>query len=841
MIGFLAFVLALQSPSAGAHPARAVAASSTPTGAAVRAVSAPRAPGIHDRFWDGVPPIREFTEYKPKAGAPLPEAFRTEARIAYDSQNLYVLVRCFDPHPDSIRAILARRDTPTASDYVSVYLDSYHYGRTGRVFSVNPASVQIDAAVKESAEDPAWDGVWDAEGRKEDGGWTAWFEIPFSQLEYNPGRSHTFGLLLLRYVQRTDETQTWPRVPAEAVSLLSRAADLTGLENLMARQAEATHDLVAKNEPQPTDHGIRHPFDGTVGLALKLHVGSIFTVDATENPDFGQVESDPAVMNLSGYQTFYVEQRPYFVAARGLFSFQVDSNAFDDGSEGLYYSRRIGRTPQLGAATQQPTTILVASQASFQSRWLTGAASYARTDRASEGDSTTEPATDYAVARLQLDPSHKQWHATLAVTGTLVNRTQDRFTSPYLAGNALAGGVIARQPFTIRGEPFEFSIASAWSRVTGSPTAIDSLQRSAVHNYQRPDGALRVDSSLTALTGDAEEISVAKVGSPPFIAKVAWQRRSPGFEVNDLGFLSRADQQTWTAMARYTHNGDSTNAIHEWDASAGYQQRETSAGLTQDRLLSVSGGWTHASRWSVRVGTMFGQMGTTYDDFATRGGPAVRQDPYVEPWVQISGDERSDWVPTLYWLYEAGDAGHTWRLAVTPTITWQPQGRVNLTLSLRWMRNSVDPWWYRDTTIAGVTQYLFARLDQTEASVTARLNYTFNPKWSLQFYAQPFISEGTYSDVRQLTATPRAARYDDRYAAYPTNDPGGTNLKAWQSNVVLRWEWLRGSTLFVVWDLGYEGRTSLAESDDWGRHLADLLGLRPSNSFLVKFSWWADL
>jgi len=248
---------------------------------------------------------------------------------------------------------------------------------------------------------------------------------------------------------------------------------------------------------------------------------------------------------------------------------------------------------------------------------------------------------------------------------------------------------------------------------------------------------------------------------------------------------------------------------------------------------------------TVNAGATWGQLGTTYDDRGARGGPAVRQDPYFAPWAGITGDDRKALVPYLWMNYWKGDAGHNWSLNLNPEIDYKTAGRFSSALSLNWTRAVYDNQWYGNfTDTAAVTHYTFAHLRETTTGVTLRLNYTFTPNVSLQVYAQPFIAKGTYTNVRQLSATPRASRYEDRYAAYGdttvTDNPGGFNFKEFQSNVVFRWEYRPGSTLFVVWNEGRQGSTPFEGSNGYQGDVRDLFRLHPMNTFLVKMSYWLN-
>jgi Domain of unknown function (DUF5916) len=254
---------------------------------------------------------------------------------------------------------------------------------------------------------------------------------------------------------------------------------------------------------------------------------------------------------------------------------------------------------------------------------------------------------------------------------------------------------------------------------------------------------------------------------------------------------------------------------------------------------------TFKNNWNWNMGGTLGQLGATYDDRGARGGPAVRQDSYVAPWLSIGGDDRRPLVPYFNVNYFTGDDGHTTTLSVSPELDYKVSGRFSSGLAVGWSHNTSGNQWYGNFADgAAVTHYTFAHLDQTTTSATIRMNHTFTPSVSLQVYTQPFVSKGTYSDVRQLSATPRATSYDARYTVYGdtavTNNPGGFNFKEFQSNVVFRWEYRPGSTLFVVWNEGRQGSLPFEGTHDFGGDVRDLMRLHPANTFLVKMSYWLN-
>ena len=821
-----------------------------PTDTSATALRARTAPVIDgkdgDEVWQVAPPITAFQEWRPAEGKP--PRFKTEARIAYDASNLYVFVRAFDPHPDSIIKLLERRDSFTSSDMIWLFIDSYHDRRTGYEFGVNAAGVKIDGAIFDDGnEDFAWDGVWDVATRIDSLGWTAEYAIPLSQMRYSRDRNHTFGIIIDRDIYRYNERESWPLLRQSKPGFVSQFGSLHGLDDLEApRKLEAMPYVVTKSASKIVNNAYSQKANLAVGGDVKYRLAPNLTLDATINPDFGQVESDPAVLNLSAYESFFDERRPFFVAGRGLFRLDVNCSAVNCNGENLFYSRRIGRTPELAGiygdtVPLEPITILGAGKliGRFPKGTTIGVLDAGTQREASPGDTTYDPATNFAVVRATQD--FRKGNSSVGAMLTAVNRRLDQWSSPYLASSAYAAALDFRH--RLFKNTYEISGSFDQSRVQGSKETILSLQRSGVHNYQRPDADLPLDPNRTVLGGDAEEFKFGKIAGQNLMFESAWQRRSPGFEINDLGFLRRADQVSWNTWAGFFDRRPHL-FYTRFQLNNNWWQYWTSDGLPQERAYNTNYHITFKNNWGWHNGGTIGQLGKTYDDRAARGGPAVRQDRYISPWLSINGDDRKSIVPYFSTNYFRGDGGRSSSINLSPGFDYKLLGRFSSSFSFNWSHNITDNQFYGRFNDALGDHYTFAHLDQRTTSVTARLNYTFTPEMSLQTYLQPFVSKGTYSNVRQLSANPRADAYDDRYAPFldpsVTTDPGGFNFKQLSSNVVYRWEYKPGSTLFLVWNQGRQGFIPREGGENFRGDVRDIFGLHPSNTFLVKVSYWLN-
>jgi hypothetical protein len=798
-----------------------------------------------DRVWKSSPVIARFLEAKPAEGTE--PKLRTEARIAYDEHNLYAFVRAYDPHPDSIVSLLARRDEEPASDYVTLMLDPYHDRRTGYEFRVNPAGVKTDYAIfNDGDEDIAWDAVWDAATRIDSLGWAAEYRIPLSQLHYSSRDNGTFGILIWRVIQRHTATVTWPLYRTSRSGLASQFGTLVGLDGLGSPgRAEIVPYVVTRNVQDGGGPAYDRSQDVSIGGDFRYRLASNLLLNATANPDFGQVEADPSELNLSAFETFFTERRPFFVEGKGLFTFTVNCVVVVDCNtgEGLFYSRRIGRSPQLAdvygsPAAAEATKILGAAKITGR---MPGGLSVGVLDAVTDhvtapGGTTVEPATNYAVVRANQDFRNGEGSVGFIPTG--VNRSLDAASAPYLHRSAYAGGLGARWRFNGR---YEVSGSVDLSRVAGDTAAIARTQRDPVHLYQRPDGPLRFDPSRTSLSGTNQELRFAKVGGRRLHFETAYQRRTPGFEINDIGFLRQADQQAWTSWANLVFS-DPNRVFQQLRWNFNNWEYWTSAGLPTERAFNTNVHVQFTNRWWLHVGGTLGHVGTTYCDRCARGGPAVRQDAYLSPWITIEGDDRRPLVPILAANYHRGDQGRSEEIEVTPELDLKVSSRFTTSLSVDYTHNRDDLQYFGTFADAsGQPHYTFAHLRQETLTLTWRLGYTFTPTTSLQVYASPFVSKGTYSDVREI-ADPRAAEYADRYRPYGdpavASDPGGFNFQQFRSNVVFRWEYRPGSTLFLVWSQGRQGSSPIEGDNGFRGDLGDLFARRADDTFLVKVSYW---
>jgi hypothetical protein len=825
-------------------PIAPLAAQQRPTIRATRAEVAPTLDGRDDdTVWRSIPATSGFREARPtENGDP---AERTTFKVAFDDAHLYVFVRAFDSSPDSIVGLLSRRDVSTASDMIMVMLDSYHDRRTGYEFVVNPRNVKFDAALYDDGEeDDAWDGVWDSATRVDSLGWTAEFRIPLSQVRFAPSDSLTFGFAIWRRLARHTADLTWPLYQQSQTGLVSQFADLTGLEGIASpKRAELIPYILTRNEPDYLGSIARRQ-RVTLGGDLKYAVTPNVTLTATVNPDFGQIEADPGELNLSAFETFFEERRPFFVAGAGLFNFRVNCFAVVDCSTGeaLFYSRRIGRAPSLTAQhgdlhTATATPILGAVKLTGR---MPGGLSFGLLDAVTNRvggahDLTVEPRTNFGVVRANQD--FDQGNTSIGAMVTATHRDLDPASEPYLHQAAYSGGIDARRRFG----RFELSGSLMASRVSGSAAAIARTQQRPAHYFQRPDDGVAFDPTRTTLDGSAAELRIGKVAGTHTRFESGYARRSSGFEINDIGFLNRANEQTWNNwFALFWNRPNRIYQRVQWNFN--YWQYWSLDGLTTDRAFNTNSHTQFTNRWWLHLGVTAGLGQVSCDRDCTRGGPALRVEPALSPQVGVEGDNRHRVVPSFWVRYNRADGGRSEAITLSPAVTVKLGSQFVTSVSLDVTHNRDDSKWYGNVVDdGGVPHYTFAALDQHTVGLTWRLNYTFSPTMSFQWYANPFLSKGSYTRVREL-ADPQAARYIDRYQPWDDApaDAGGFNVKQFRSNAVFRWEYLPGSTLFVAWSQGREHAAPSAGTGRFGDDVGELFDQRADDRFMVKVSYWIN-
>ena len=819
------------------------------TAIAARTRQAPVLDGRNDDvIWRSAPKFSDFRQFAPHVDTD--PSVKTEFQAAYDEHNLYVFVRMYDPHPDSIMHALSRRDVRGPSDQIKLIIDSYDDKRSGYEFAVNPDGVKRDYAISnDSQEDDSWNGIWDVATRVDSLGWTAEFRIPLSQLRYARLQQHTFGFGVWRDVERYAERDSWPLYSPTRNGLVSQLGRLTGITGITtAQRLEVTPYAVTKNVERTMPNArFGRAQQMSAGGDLKFGITPNITLDATVNPDFGQVEADPAVLNLSAFETFFAERRPFFVEGTGLYQFQLNCYIVVDCStnEGLFYSRRIGRSPALRnlyGDDGTPTSTAIAAATKLTGRTQQGL-SFGLLDAATEkmegvNSRTVEPRANYAVLRGQQDL--RGGEAGVSIIATAVNRALDSWSTPYLHNAAYTTGATFRNRF--HNSEYEVAGQLAASEVLGSASAIDSTQRSPVHYYQQPGDKLAEDPTRTSLAGHSEQLKFGKYGGGITRFESSLLRQSAGFEVNDLGYLRRADILDWSTWAALTFQN--ARSIYRWaQVNGNHWEQWNTSGTRLENALNFNGHMGLNNNWDVHLGSTFAHLTPSYCDRCTRGGPVVRQSVGIYPWGGVNTDSRRTVSGGMWFNLDYGDEGRTRGRSISPYINVIVSTRLqaNLGTNLSWGHDNTQ-WFGNFTDAANATHYTFAHLEQRTVSMSARLSYAVTPDLTFEFYGQPFVATGRYTNVRETSATPNASAYADRFQPY--TPPAGTDTsfrsRQLRSNTVVRWEYRPGSTLYVVWTHGRGDDSNKYVDRPWTMDYGDLFKLHPDNTFLIKMAYWLN-
>jgi hypothetical protein len=848
LIPSLTAIAAIPQDAASAAPRPSPpAVSAVATAAAQRAARPPLIDGRgDDDVWRTAPRFSGFRMFEPRVDAD--PTHQTEFQVAYDEKNLYVLVRMFDPHPDSIMHALTRRDVRGPSDQIKLLIDSYDDKRSGFEFAVNPDGVKRDFAMSNDGnEDASWDGIWDVVAVVDSLGWMAEFRIPLSQLRYAPAARHTFGFGIWRDIERYKERSSWPLWSPTRSGLSSQLGRLTGLTGISnERRLEVTPYMVVKNVQQGTPAtGYEREQQWSMGGDLKLGITPNVTLDATVNPDFGQVEADPAVVNLTAFETFFPERRPFFVEGTGLYRFQLNCYIVVDCStnEGLFYSRRIGRAPSLSdlygdASTPTATPIAAAAKLTGRTR---GGLSFGLLEAitpqvAGTQDRAVEPLTNFVVLRAQQDLRGGESGASVIATG--VNRSLDAFTEPFMHRGAYAAGASFRHRFN--NQQYELAGQLAASRVTGAPEALLRTQENGVHSYQQPGDELEVDSSATSLTGHAEQLKIGKYSGGITRFETSIVRQSAGFEANDLGFLRRADRMEWATWAALSWR--TARWIYRWaQVNGNHWETWNTSGTRLENAWNFNGHMGLLNNWDVHLGGTVSGVTPSYCDRCTRGGPLLRSSRGFFPWGGVNTDSRKTVSGGMWVNLGFSDEGNSRSTSLSPYVNVRVATNLQANFGVDVSKDRNDSQWYGNVDDPnGVRHYTFAHLDQRTVSMSVRLNYTATPTLTFEFYGAPFVSSGSYSKFRELSGTPDAARYDDRFQPYTPSADAVTAFKVTElrTNAVLRWEYRPGSTMFLVWAHGREAILDGSVRQSWSRDYRDLFELHPDNTFLIKIAHW---
>ncbi len=803
---------------------------------------------IEEGVWDTAPWASEFTVIRPNNGDQ-PQR-QTRFKILYDSENLYLAFHALHEDPSKIESRLARRDR-FPGDWVEVNIDSYNDNNTAYSFSLSVSGVKGDEFITNNGEnwDSNWNPIWYGNAKIVEDGWTAEIKIPFSQLRFGQQDLYNWGIQVTRRDFGADERSSWQFIPNNAPGFVNNFAELTGISGINPkRQIELQPYITSSLRKTPTEEG--NPFiDGSdtglnIGLDGKIGITNDITLDFTVNPDFGQVEADPSAINIDGFQIFFRERRPFFIE---------NSNLFDDrmsdfeaggpfGNDRLFYSRRIGVQPRGNVSTPEGsfidvpdfTSILGAAKVSGKTKkglsigllqTITAEESMSIDLDGSRSQAIVEPLTNYSIGTIRQD--FKEGASYVGLTLTSVNRRlgstglEDQFHK-----DALSGGL--KSVHTWNDREWRLTTNFIYSKVNGTAAKISETQRSFEHYFQRPDAEhLIVDDNKTSLSGHGGTISIGNYGgndNMSFQSGVTW--RSPELELNDVGFMNNADQIDHVFWGAY-RIPNPRSLFRRYQINYNHYFRWTYGG---EHLYSAINTNMHAgfkNFWSSGGGITY-----EFKDISPKalfGGPLLRQAGGVSGFFYLESDERKKLtyrVSTFSFRSTGPDRGAVATNGISAGVRYQPTDALSLSLRANYNKQNraIQNVAYREFN--NEDRYITARINQKTLNFSLRANYSITPNMTLEYWGQPFISRGNYSEFKYITE-PLAREYTDRFNLYNqtqiSHNEGDNSFSIdengdsfidysfsnpdfsflqFRSNLVFRWEYKPNSEIFLVWTQG---------------------------------------
>ena len=853
---------------------------------------------LTEAAWRSAIAIGDFTQTQPHQGQPATQ--RTEARFLVDGDALYIGARMYDDlGVAGVRGQLVRRDTWPESDWIDIVFDTFH-DHLGQVeFMVNPSGVKYDAYGPGGAGlDASWNAVWDVVTRVDSLGWVAEFRIPFAQLRFPRDSVQTWGLQVRRLVHRLNEYSSWSYWPPNESGGPTRYGHLDGLHieatpgraeimpYVVGRQANVRGDA-ADPFYRPSERTARF------GVDLKYLLSSNLTLNATINPDFGQVEVDPAVVNLGIFETMYPERRPFFVEGQGLLSFGWMNCYFCSNTWGLglLHSRRIGRAPQgaslafaAGDYADLPENTGILGAAKITGRLANGTSvgilnavtarefATVATEAGGRVSVQVEPLSNYAVARFARDFAGGNGQLRFIAT-SVVRDLRDTALAARLTSNSEATGLEVNYWWHRR--TFRLMANVACAQVAGDSAAILRIQRSSARYFQRPDRGHggnglfsdRYDPTLTAMRGWSAYARLSKE-SGNWIGELNTNFRSPGFEANDLAYNPTADF-AWMSVNVIRRRTQPTRLVRDYWIGVGGQQGFNFDGDLVDRQLQASVQFTTLGYWGFNA--FYIHRPARLDDRLARGGPVLMRPAQHYWYANANTDSRRRVALAL----NSSVSCYEGRCGYNPSagVTLRPASNVRLSVGPSYSR-SISPFQWV-TSVADPTatatygrRYVFADLDQRSLGMDTRLNVTFTPTLTLELYAQPLIVSARYTGFKEYDRPRSLERTvyqpiagtaqgvgtittlaDGRYqvdpdgaspaAAFTIANPD-FNFRSLRGNAVVRWEFRPGSTLYLVWTQS-RSATEAVGNFDLSRDVDALFAAKPDNIFLVKMSYWLGL
>ena len=794
---------------------------------------------------------------------------KTLFKVVYDDNNIYAAARCYDSEPNKIDKILSGRDT-FIGDLIAFCFDSYYDRRTSFEFGVNAAGIKFDNTVTNGNQmNLNWNAVWDAKVGVEDSAWTAEFKIPLSQLSYSEMDEYTWGFMVWRWIYRKSEEDDWGPNPISASTWVDRYGDIIGIKGIktpskieLLPYTLGKYHTYQKEEGNPFHTGIDKKID--VGLDSKIGLSSGFTMDLTINPDFGQVEADASQISLSSYELSYEEKRPFFIEGNGILNLAP-----------LYYPRRIGHVPSylpslnaneyvdmpdrtsiLGAAKITGKTNDGLSLGIMES--ATGKESADIQTPLGKSSTTVEPLTNYFVGRIQKEFSD----GNIIIGGALtaVNRNIDEDHLKYLSRASYTGGF----DFIYKWDDKNYYIRgnALMSNVRGDRDAITQIQLSPAHYFQRPDvNYITLDTNRTSLTGYGGKLEFGKSGGSAWRFSENVTLYSPNLEVNDLGYLPQVDRIYQTSNFGYVIQTPS-GILRNYSVYFGQTSTWNFGGDNYAFEAGFYSNITFINKWYAN--TTFYRLLSALDPSAIWGGPLLI---FPGAWlysINLGSDNTKPFSLGLEFRNQLHDDNISGNYHISPSFTYRITDALTFSGNIYYDFTCNNLQYIGTRNIGNQNFYFLGLVDQDVLGITMRVSFYLTPDLSIQYYGSPFNVTRKYSSIKKVT-NPRAENYNDRFHTYNSNeikfnaanktyeiDDNGDgsvdfalsnpdmSFREFRSNLVVRWEYKPGSTIYVVWS---QNRSASAdyESTSFGRAVNRVFDIYPDNIFMIKLNHWFSL
>ena len=751
---------------------------------------------LDDAVWETATINDDLVQREPDEGQPPTE--RTTFQIAYDDHALYVAVTCYDSEPDKIVARLTRRDQVYSSDWVSLNFDPHHDHRSGCWFQVNAAGVLDDGVyANDYRRDTTWDAVWQAKTDINDQGWCVEYKIPYHVLRFSPQDQYTWGLNISRSISRKNERISWVLIRRYVRGNVEFWGHLEGIENINPpRHLELIPygmGRVISESDEPLD-----PF-GNAGLDLRYGITPSISLNATFNPDFGQVEADPAQLNLSAYEDQFRERRPFFVEGASIFS----NSDYD-----LFYSRRIGKrpghfsVPSEVEVLSQPdaTTILGAVKVSGKLPGRTNigilnavtSPEHAKIKRGDQEEKfLIEPLTNYFVGRLKQDFGKNSWVGGMV---TAVNRVDAE--SAY-----------------VQMVDWDWKINDNAYLLSGMMGLSQTEKRGFLGHIEidKNKGILRGQTHLAVINPDFDYTDLGfqrrsgqgRVDSTTYFRLI---RETPWWVLRS-GYIGMMFRRNWNyqmmPISRYQELWLSGELSNLWDGYISVGRSLPDYDVSREVTTIDPAGWY-----------LSGRLYTNRNKMVTVG---------LRPSFSISDDGFSS----------------RWRLSSDIEI----KGRSNVVFGLEPSyshRTSYAQWVGVVKDQADQDRFIYGELDSRTIDLTTRASISFAPNLSFQLYLQPYLAVGDFENFKALVA-PKTYEF----SLFDLGENRDFHRRSLRGNAVLRWEFQPGSTLFVVWSQNRNGKRDRPAAEDLDNRavssILDTFSDAGSNIFLVKLNYWLGI